>query len=98
MDVTEVAQMAREALDSTHSAHHRIDTLESEVKDIRGLTAAMAAVNQKVDGLQDTVGEIKEDVKNLNARPGKWWDILMGALIGAVAAGVVAAALAAIFH
>lgn len=98
MDMSEVAQMAREALDSSKSAHHRLNTLESEVKDIRGLTAAMAAVNQKVDGLQSTVGEIKKDVKAITARPRKWWDTLVEILMSAVVGGAVTLMFVHIFH
>ena len=96
MDMTEVAQKAQEALDSTKSAHKRIDTLEGEVKDIRGLTTAMATVNQKVDGLTDDVDEIKTNVKIITSRPGKLWDNLVSGFIGAIAAGVAAAILATI--
>lgn len=98
MDMAEVAKTAQEALDSTKSAHKRLDTLEDEVKDIRGLTAAMSAVNTKVDNLVDDMSEIKQDVKAITARPGKWWDYLIAALIGAVATGLVAAGLAAVFR
>ena len=88
--------IAQEALDSAKSAHHRIDTLEAEVKDIRGLTAAMAAVNEKVDNLKSDVDEIKADVKGITSRPGRWWDKLIAAIIGAIGAGVAAAILAVI--
>ena len=88
--------IAQEALDSAKSAHHRIDGLETEIKDIRGLTAAMARMDQKVDGLDSDVKEIKAEVKAITARPGKWWDKLVAAAIGAVGTGIVAAILAAI--
>jgi outer membrane murein-binding lipoprotein Lpp len=96
MDVTEIAQTATAALDSAKSAHHRIDELDDEIKDIRGLTAAMARVDAKVDGLDSDVKEIKTDVKAITERPGKWWDKLIGAVIGAFGAGIVAAILALI--
>ena len=89
--------MAQEALDSAKSAHRRIDGLEAEVRDIRGLTAAMAAVNEKVDNLKSDVDEIKSDVKGITSRPGRWWDKLIAAIIGAIGAGVATAILAAIF-
>jgi hypothetical protein len=91
-----MTDIAQEALDSAKSAHHRIDTLEAEVKDIRGLTAAMAAVNTKVDNLKSDVDEIKADVKGITSRPGRWWDKLIAAIIGAIGAGVAAAILAVI--
>jgi TPP-dependent trihydroxycyclohexane-1,2-dione (THcHDO) dehydratase len=91
-----LVDIAQEALDSAKSAHRRIDGLEAEVKDIRGLTAAMARVDQKVDGLDSDVKEIKADVKVITSRPGKWWDKLVAAAIGAVGTGIVAAILAVI--
>ena len=88
--------IAQQALDSAKSAHKRIDDLSKEVNDIRGLTAAMAAVNTKVDGLESDVKEIKSDVKTITGRPAKWWDKLIAGIIGAIRAGVAAAILALI--
>lgn len=90
--------IAQQALDSAKSAHHRIDGLESEIKDIRGLTAAMARMDTKVDGLDSDVKEIKADVKAITARPGKRWDALTIAIITALAGGLVTAILALIFR
>ncbi|MVB11835.1 hypothetical protein CAFE_25630 [Caprobacter fermentans] len=89
--------IAQEALDSAKSAHHRIDGLEDEIKDIRGLTAAMARMDQKVDGLDSDVKEIKTDVKAITARPAQKWDWFTKAIITALATGLVAAILALIF-
>ena len=88
--------VAQEALDSAKSAHHRIDGLSEEVKDIRGLTAAMSRMDEKVDGLDTDVKEIKSDVKVITSRPGQWWDKLVAAIIGAIGAGIAAAILALI--
>ena len=88
MDVDEVAQTAKEALDSAKSAHHRLDDLAKEVKDIHTLTAAMATVNEKVDNLDKSMGELKSDVRAITGRPARFWDTLintgMGAVIGAL--------------
>jgi t-SNARE complex subunit (syntaxin) len=90
------ADISQQALDSAKSAHKRIDGLEAEVRDIRGLTAAMARVDEKVDGLESDVREIKTDVKGITARPGRRWDKLVAAIIGAAGAGTAAAVLALI--
>ena len=90
--------IAQEALDSAKSAHKRIDELSKEVSDIRGLTAAMGVVNEKVDNLKSDVDEIKTDVKGITGRPGRWWDRLVAAIIGAIGAGVAAAVLALILR
>ncbi|WOC32829.1 MULTISPECIES: hypothetical protein [Caproicibacterium] len=89
--------IAVQAWESSKSAHHRIDELEAEVKDIRGLTAAMATVNTKVDGLESDVREIKTDVKSISARPVQWWDKLIAGIIGAIGTGVAAAILSLLF-
>jgi hypothetical protein len=81
--------IAQEALDSAKSAHHRIDGLEGEIKDIRSLTTAMGRMDEKVDNLKSDVDEIKADVKEITGRPSKLWDYLVAAFIGAVAAGIV---------
>lgn len=93
MDIDEVSKTASAALDSANLAHHRLDAVETEMKDIRSLTSAMAAVNEKVDNLKDDVIEIKADVKEITKRPMKLWDRLIAAAIGAIATGLVAAVL-----
>ena len=89
-----MADIAQQALDSAKSAHHRIDGHETEIKDILGLTAAMARVDEKVESLDSDVKEIKADVKSISARPGKRWDAFTTAIITALAGGLAAAILA----
>lgn len=93
MDFAEVSKTAAEALNSARLAEHRLDELESEIKDIRSLTAAMAAVNEKVDHLKSDVVEIKEDVKEMTRRPTRIWDRLIAAAAGALVTGLIAALL-----
>ena len=61
--------IAVQALDSAKSAHHRLDRLEDEVKDIHDLAAAMAATRQEITGVQADIREIKQSVSKLTARP-----------------------------
>ena len=95
--MTGFEEMAKEALDSAKSAHHRIDELDEKVEDIRGLANAMGRMDEKIGNLKSDVDEIKTDVKSISARPGRWWDKLVAAIIGAIGAGVATAILAAIF-
>ena len=85
-------------LDAAKSAHKRIDTLESEVKDLRTLTLAIAKVDSKVDNIKEDVEEIKQEVQQVASRPIKWWDKIIAAAIGACASGIVAAILATIIE
>ncbi|MBQ3817401.1 MAG: hypothetical protein II802_03945 [Clostridia bacterium] len=84
----------QEVNNSVKSAHHRINELSAEVKDMRELTNAVAVTARNVEVLQGDVTEIKQDVKNITSRPGKLWDKLIGGIIGAVATGIAAAILA----
>ena len=74
-------------------SEHRISDLEGELKDIRQLTTAVVQVNDKVDNLKTDVGEIKDKVEGITARPGKWWDKIVSAALGAAVTGLVAALL-----
>ncbi|MDD5952634.1 MAG: hypothetical protein PUC32_03120 [Oscillospiraceae bacterium] len=82
--------------ESLKSAHKRISNLESKVEDLHALTVAVATVNTKVDNLGSSVDEIKTEVKKVTERPGKWWDKLLAALLGAVGTGIAGAVLAQI--
>lgn len=85
-----------QALDMAKSAHKRIDDVESEVKNLRTLTLAIAKVDSKVDNIKEDVEDIKKEVKQVSNRPLKVWDRLIAAAIGALASGIVAAILATI--
>ncbi len=69
--------------ESVKSAHHRLDTLEQEVRDIHALAAALSETNSDVKHLREDVKEIKTDVKAAASRPAKQWDKLIAALIAA---------------
>ena len=75
--------------ESAKSAHHRLDTLEQEVRDIHSLAAALSETNSDVKHLREDVREIKADVKAAASRPVKQWDKLIAAMIAAaVSAGL----------
>lgn len=86
MDNEELVRMS----ESLKSAHKRIGTLEAKVEDLHALTLAVATVNTKVDDLNDSVDEIKTEVKKVCDRPGNRWEKLVAAVIGALGAGLAA--------
>lgn len=85
----------QEALDSTKSAHKRIDRLEKRQDDLEELTSAVAVVQSNQENLEKDVGEIKGDVKKLVEKPAKRWDglvekalaVLVGAVLGFLLTG-----------
>lgn len=86
MDNEELVRMS----ESLKSAHKRIGTLEAKVEDLHALTVAVATVNTKVDNLNDSVDEIKTEVKKVCDRPGNRWEKLVAAVIGSLGAGLAA--------
>ncbi len=77
--------------------NHRIEDLETEVKDIKALTIAINTVNSKVDTLTDNVTESKGGLKEITKRPAERWEKLFMAIVCAVGAGIVGIVLALIF-
>lgn len=80
--------------ESVKSAHHRLDSLEKQVEEIRTLAASLEGTNRDVKHLRDDVREIKEDVKSVISRPARQWDKLVAALLAAIASALAGAAMA----
>ena len=66
---------------------HRISTLEADVKHlyskVNGFAVASAEMNTKLDSMLVTLGELKESIKAVSARPARLWDKLIFAVITA---------------
>lgn len=80
--------------ESVKSAHHRLDSLEKQVEEIRTLATSLEGTNRDVKHLRDDVREIKEDVKSVISRPARQWDKLVAALLTAVGSALAGAAMA----
>ena len=76
--VTEVEQRAK-------SNSHRIDEMQSDLKNLTELTASVKVLATKQENVESDVREIKTDVKALTEKPGKrWWqDELYESLLAA---------------
>lgn len=94
--MTDTERTAQEALDSAKSAHHRIDGLEEEVKDIHTLAETMAGMQKEMAGMKNDVGEIKASVATITGKPGQMWNRLIYSIITALGSGLIGALLALI--
>lgn len=83
---------------SVKSAHKRLDDQEKKLDDIHTLAVGVARLDEEMENIKADVGEIKDDVKKVTARPGQWWDKLIAAAIGTVASSLVAAVLTQILR
>ena len=82
---------------------HRLDEVENRQDKFDELAVSIRILAEREKRVEEDVGEIKEDVKTLTAKPAKKWDSLMttimtgtvGAIIGAIASAIGAALLLA---
>lgn len=76
---------------------HRIAKLEDDVKHlyskVNSFAVANAEMNTKLDSVLVTLGELKESIQAVSARPAKLWDKLLFAALSAVGTGLGAALL-----
>ena len=87
-----IEKMVQEALDSTKSAHKRIDRMEKRQDNMEELTNAFSVLHNEQEHIKTDVGEIKDDVKQLVSKPAKRYDAiidkvvlsLVGAFVGFV--------------
>ena len=56
-----IEKMVQEALDSTKSAHKRIDRMEKRQDNLEELTNAFSVMQNEQEHIKTDVGEIKDD-------------------------------------
>ena len=84
-----IEKMVQEALDSTKSAHKRIDRMEKRQDNLEELTNAFSVLQNEQEHIKTDVGEIKDDVKQLVSKPAKRWDGLIDKAIAVVVGAVL---------
>lgn len=67
----------------------RIDTLEKRQDNLEELTVTVRTLALKEENIENTVKEIKDDVKELTNKPAKRWDGLIDKIILTIAAAIV---------
>lgn len=93
MKPEEMAEKVQEALDSTKSAHKRLDRLEKRQDDLETLTRSVGKMQTEQEYIKSDIGEIKEDVKSLTGKSAKRWDSIVDKAIMAIVGAVIAALL-----
>ena len=79
---------------------HRLEMAEADIRKLYSRTnkfgEEMAVVTTKLDNILITLGELKESVGKINARPARLWDKILISLAGAVAATLATALIATV--
>lgn len=75
---------------------HRLDAMEKRQDNLDELVGTVKALAVREENMENDVKEIKNDVKELNAKPGKRWESLVEKIILTVAAALIGFLLARI--
>ena len=78
------------------SNQHRIDVLEADNKALHQLATSVEVLATKQETIEESVNEIKTDVKALKSLPASRWEGFIKAAVTAVVAALVGWALAQI--
>ena len=79
-----------EVEERSKSNQHRIESLEKRQNNLEELTVTVKGLVIKEENIENTVKEIKTDVKNLSDKPAKRWDGVVDKAISAVVGGLIA--------
>lgn len=86
-------QMLVEAEQSSKSAHHRIDKLESDIGEIKELTVAVKEIAMETKANREDVNKINKRLENIEQKPAQNWDkvvtTIIGTVVGAIAGAVI---------
>ena len=93
MSPDEMAEKVQEALDSTKSAHKRLDRMEKRQDDLEKLTRSIDKMQTEQEYIKGDIGEIKDDVKSLTGKSAKRWDSVVDKAIMVLVGAVIAALL-----
>lgn len=91
MDDVDIAKELATLSSSVKSAHKRLDDMNKLIESIRDVAA-------EIKYLRDDVNKLSVDIENVKNRPGRFWDKVLGAVIGALVTGIVTAGLALILR
>lgn len=85
-----------ETTDLAKSNKHRIDEIKKRVDDLEITISTLGVLMEKMRGIEQTVSEIKSDVKSIKEKPGQRWEALAEKIILTIAAAVIGFILAQI--
>ena len=66
------------------SLKHRMDNVEKVADAVHTLALEMARQTEEIKHMNGSIRQLTDDVADLKAKPGRQWEMLIGALIGAV--------------
>lgn len=89
MNELELERRLSHVEDRAKSNTHRLTEVERRQEDMTELIQSVAVIAQKQTDMDEDLQEIKTDVKQLTAKPGKRWETIVEKALLAAVAGVV---------
>lgn len=80
--------------DEDKRQNKRLEALEESVKEINRLALSTERMAASIQALTTEITKQGERLENIESKPGKRWDALIGGIIGAIAAAIGAAIMA----
>lgn len=93
MDI-EIEHRLTEVEERSKSNKHRLDDLEKRQDNLDELVSTVKVLAVREENVENSVEEIKTDVKTLTNKPAQRWDSLVDKIILTVAAAIVGFVLA----
>lgn len=90
MDNIEILKKITETEQRAKSNTHRIDKIEHQQDALNKLAGSVQVLAEKEERVESDVSEIKSDVKNIAAKPGKRWEHIVDKILLAIITGLVA--------
>lgn len=82
-------QMMIEALDSTKSAHKRIDALESKMENIYDLTVSVKEIALETKAMREDVNKMESRVNAIEEKPSKRYEGIVTNIISCIVTALV---------
>jgi predicted nucleic acid-binding Zn-ribbon protein len=78
-----------EVEERSKSNQHRIEDIEKRQDNLEELTTTVRVLATREENVENTVKEIKEDVKTLTDKPAKRWDGLVDKTVLTITAAII---------
>ena len=89
MDEKDYIKELTETTARSKSNTKRIDKIEKEQETLQSLAVSVSLLAEKEKNVESDVKEIKSDVKDLAAKPGKRWETIVEKVLLVIVGGIV---------
>lgn len=89
MDEIDIVKTLAETEARSKSNTKRLDFVEKKQDNLEELVGTVKVLADREKRIEDDVGEIKGEIKELNAKPGKRWESIVEKALLAIITGII---------